>query len=135
MSASGGAAALVPPVPDVVTMTFERIGWEIRSVDIDLSTGKAVARLFRFDGRWLYLSADASGRAVIERWQREKVVECGSPSIRDRFLGRTSCAGARSALRSLCDYVAENPAPGLDALPVGSVRDAVRLLMSAEGQS
>ncbi len=129
------STSLVPAIPAVVTMTFERIGWEIRSVDIDLANGKAEARLFRNDGRWIHLSADVSGRSVIERWQREVVVTRGAPSVHDRFLGRTACGGARSALRVMCDYIAENPSPGRGALAASNVRDAVRLLMSVEEQS
>lgn len=94
-------------------------------------------RLFRYDGRWLYLSADADGRASVERWHRDPTVErdMGGVGVRydgfkDRFLGRVRCEGAPSVLRVLCDYVAENPAPGFAALPASTVRDALRPMLT-----
>ncbi len=94
-----------------------------------------MVRLFRADGRWLFLSADAEGRATIERWQREETFDrrkggAGFDAIHDHFLGRLRCDGARAALRMLCTYVAENPAPGHVALPAADIRAAVRLLMN-----
>ncbi len=57
-------------VPTLTVAIFEQIGWEIREVSIDMAAGRAVVRLHRQDGRWLYVAADASGKATIERWQR-----------------------------------------------------------------
>ena len=120
---------------------FEQIGWEIREVSIDIARGIAVMRLFRRDGLWLFVAADASGKSTIERWQRESVMANGrgcsgrgfkSNVIKDSFLGRSSCFGARSALRAMCDYVAENPAPGCASLSATTVRNSVRLLMGDE---
>lgn len=129
--------ALSPAIQSAVVATFERIGWEIREVNINLATGKAIVRLFRSDGRWLYLSASADSTATIERWHRDRLDQRGMGGIGpmfhgmdDRFLGRTRCVHARHALRALADYVAENPAPGREALPATAIRNAVRMLIS-----
>ena len=135
LGAPSGAGALVP---SVVSMMLESIGWEIRTVEIDLVAGRSVLELHRFDGPWVHLSARLEGKVTIERWQRETVMSCGNDGVRgaprnviqDRFLGRTSCPGTRSALRVLSDYLVDNPEPGRAALPAATVRDAVRLLMT-----
>ena len=134
------AAALTPIVRPVVTMMLEQIGWEIR--DIDRDHGRAVMRLFRADGRWLHVAMPKDGRATIERWQRDDTMERGKgrrgdrgPTVyafEDRFLGRTRCDGVQSLLRAMCDYLADNPAPGRPALSAGAVGRAVGLLMSGE---
>lgn len=108
---------------------FERIGWEIEHCDIDLDAGRLDMVVRRFDGRWLRLHVDRFGRATMERFTR--VIKIGvragetgpqSPQINDFFLGRNRCEGARSGLRMLCGYVAENPPPGFVALPAADVR-------------
>lgn len=114
--------------------TLTRAGWEVRTLDLDLVSGRAVVELHRADGRWLYLAADALGRASVERWHREAIVTRyrGGPECdghRDQFLGRTRFDGARSALRHLSTYVADNPTPGRDRLDVGDVRGALAPLM------
>ena len=105
-------------VPALTVAIFEQIGWEIREVSIDMAAGRAVVRLHRQDGRWLYVAADASGKATIERWQRGRRAtgSGGADVVVDEFLGRTPCLGARAALRAMCDYVAENPAPGMSSV-------------------
>lgn len=124
-------------VPALTIAMLEQIGWEIREVSIDLAAGRAVVRLHRHDGRHLYVAADASGKATVERWQRETTPtgSIRSDVVSDRFLGRSPCFGARSALRTMCDYIAENPAPGCAALPASTVRDSIRLLMAASEAS
>ena len=125
--------ALAIPVP--LTIMLEQIGWELRTVGLDLVVGRAVLELHRADGRWLHVATDRLGRATIERWQRERVIKrqigggCLGDGFDDRFLGRTHCAGARAALRSMADYVAQNPAPGRVELPRADVRNALRLMM------
>lgn len=128
------AAPLLPVVPAVLAMALEQIGWEIRSVDLDLAKGRATIEMFRSDGRWLHLSTDDEGHAKIERFDRRVSFErCPGGSfsnvVRDHFLGRTRCAGGRAALRSLSDYLADNPAQGRAQLSKGATRDALRLLM------
>lgn len=131
--------ALVPARPGLVALArgLQRCGWEIREADIDLIAGRVTLRLHRFDGRWLRLSATDSGTATIERWHRDDVVERaynGSgvqiDAHRDQFLGRTRYQdGPRAALRGLCTYLAENPAPGLPSLVVADVKNLFRPLM------
>lgn len=126
----------------VVTHSLARVGWEIRSADIDLVRGKVAMCIFRHDGRWLHLSAEAEGRASVERWQRGRAVDrhrgrlgFQADVIKDEFLGRMRCNGAQSALRVLCDYVAENPAPGHAALPAADVHAALQSLLALEVSS
>lgn len=116
--------------------TLARLGWEARDVEIDLVSGRVVVELHRFDGRWLRLAADDLGRASIERWHRNATIARyrGGPqydSFEDQFLGRDRCEGARSALRRLCAYVADNPSPGFVALPAADVRATFAPLMVA----
>ena len=122
-------------IPPAVTATLASLGWEIRAVEIDLATGRAVLEVHRADGRWLYLSADALGRATVERWQRRREWQRVAPRAAsveapvDTLLGRERCAGARSALRSVAHYLAANPAPGRAELAPEATRAALRLLM------
>lgn len=67
--------------------TLARVGWEVRTLDLDLVSGRAVVELHRVDGRWLYLVADSLGRASVERWHREAVVT--------RYRGGPECDGHR----------------------------------------
>ena len=119
----------------LLAIGLQRIGWEARNIEIDLVVGRVKVELHRFDGRWLYLVADAEGCAQIERWHRRAIVtryrggpECDG--FEDQFLGRTRCEGPRAALRSLASYVAENPCPGRLAIGAEDVRNLLRLVMS-----
>ena len=42
--------------------------------------------------------------------------------VEDTFLGRERWRNAREALLAASSYVAENPAPGREALPASAVR-------------
>ena len=137
----GALAIRGPSAPSVGDATralacgLQRIGWEIREVDIDTVAGRAVVRLHRFDGRWLHLAADDIGRASLERWQRDAIVYRyrGGPQCdghEDRFLGRSRHEGLRSGLRSLCTYIADNPAPGFPSLTSADVRRLVAPLLT-----
>lgn len=116
---------------------FERAGWDLREVDVDLVTGRMVVRIHRFDGRWLYLAARADGGATLERWHRTATVKraFGAPNgaqfdtFDDQFLGRSRAEGIRSGLRSLSTYIAENPCPGRPALTVPEVRGLLSVLL------
>jgi hypothetical protein len=110
-----------------LSIALARCGWEIRVLDIDLVAGRLVAQLHRYDGRWLHVAADDIGRASVERWHRSAVVTRyrGGPQCdghEDQFLGRTRCEGPRQAMRVLCAYVADNPAPGFAQLSAPEVR-------------
>lgn len=128
----------VAPARDAVSAIahgFERIGWELRAVEIDMVAGRVVIEAHRFDGRWVYVTADGLGRASVERWHRDAVVYRyrGGPTndgFEDRFLGRTRCEGPRSALRTLCNYIADNPAPGFSALAAADVRRLIAPLLA-----
>jgi hypothetical protein len=120
----------------VLAATLALTGWEVRTVDLDLVAGRAVVEIHRYDGRWLWLNADGFGRASVERWHRRAIVTRyrGGPqcdSSEDDFLGRTRCEGPRAALRHLCGYIADNPAPGFRSLPASDIRDALRPLLRA----
>lgn len=110
---------------------LECVGWEIRELTINAVSGHVVARLYRTDGRWLYVDC-AIKLAVVERWHRRAVTGCTRERkpipvdvLRDEFLGRIRCEGFRSALREMCSYVAMNPAPGFAVLPAAELRKAL----------
>jgi hypothetical protein len=129
--------APTPSVPGLRSMEaiLSLIGWRVQNAEIDLVAGRVVVELHRYDGRWAHLVVDSLGRATIERWQRVSVVtrwgrkgpECDG--FRDDFLGRSRCEGPRDGLRVLARYVADNPSPGFEALPVSGIRDAFRSVM------
>ncbi len=131
--------ALALPSAGLVALArgLQRCGWEIREADFDLIAGRATLRIHRFDGRWLHLSADPWGRVSIERWHREEIVTrtyngsgVQTDTHRDQFLGRTRYQdGPRAALRGLCTYLADNPAPGFPALAAADARNLFRPLM------
>ena len=126
------------PSMTALCVVLGHIGWEVRNVDLDLVAGRATVEVHRHDGRWLYFSVDPLGRASIERWDRtirlgRRAADKGgpqSPQIEDTFLGRTRCEGARSGLRSLCTYLADNPAPGFPQIAPATVRRALAPTMN-----
>lgn len=125
-----------PPAMIQLAAGLQAAGFEIREMDLDLVAGRAVVRVHRFDGRWLYLVATAGG-ASIERWHRDAVVTRyrGGPECdghRDQFLGRTRYEGARSALRALTTYLSDNPAPGFPRIEAAQVRALFAPLMQAD---
>lgn len=96
-----------------------RAGWEISFIDLDLTQDRPTAdiRIARADGRWLHARVDRLGRSTIETFQREKSLGMSantkgrrplSPQIDDVFMGRRSFEGARSMLRNLTAYLADN---------------------------
>lgn len=123
----------------VFETTLRLVGWGPRNIDIDLASGRVVVELHRDDGRWVLLSADSLGRVCMERHQRRVALgrhssRLGriplSPQVEDVFLGRQRFNGFRSGLRSLCAYVAQNPAPGKPELPPNAVRTALAPLLN-----
>lgn len=116
------------------------MGWEVETVEIDMAAERAVLVLKRYDGRWLHV-AGTKDRATVERWQRRMVMARDFDLVRPRtnlaseraeetFLGRDRTPRVRSALRLACTYVADNPAPGRQALPVAAVRALLAPLMA-----
>lgn len=94
-------------------------GWSIEYIDLDLTQAhpKATIKVCRNDGRWLFATVDAVGRASIERFQRERFLGMSdstkgrrplSPQVDDIFLGRSLCSGARAMLRELTRYLSDN---------------------------
>ena len=124
--------SILPPQPttgNVIALrqTLQLHGWDIRTVEIDLIAGRAIVEIHRFDGRWIYLAGSPEGSVNLERWHRTPTVyryrggpECDG--FNDQFLGRSRPEGLRSGLRSLCNYIADNPSPGFPALDMHEVR-------------
>jgi hypothetical protein len=125
------AASLVSHHEQRLVRTLEQVGWQIRELAIDTHNNYVVVRLHRADGRWIHV--DCTERASsVERWQRQNVDgrtrerrPVPVDVLEDEFLGRIKCAGFRSALREMCNYVASNPAPGFAALHASELRKAL----------
>ncbi len=92
-------------------------GWEIEFIDLDLTQPKAIIKVMRADGRWVFANVDQIGRTSIERFQRDRFLGKAlnakgrvplSPQINDTFLGRDRFTGARSMLRGLTSYLVDN---------------------------
>lgn len=114
---------------------LERAGWALLTCELDMHAQTARVELRRFDGRRVTLDA-RNGKATITREQdRTRQVLVGAGGCESRrgglpcertapeLIGRTRYEGARSALRSLCTYLADNAvsehrltAPGMRAL-------------------
>lgn len=125
-----GAAGPTLPARMFV-LGLERLGWTATSVEVDLVRETARIELRRGD---LAVTFDArNGRASTTRERIEAETEvvgrkgdrCPVQRLRTRFIGRQRHEGARSGLRWLADYVADNATR--PALP-GEVRDLFRLL-------
>jgi hypothetical protein len=130
-------------VMDAQPLTFEAgnalarslhvIGWELLSVEIDLSAETARIEL-RSGDRYVMFDA-RNGHASITRETMTKeqcrVGRKGDITVVDRvhpvFLGRQSGLGLRSGLRALSHYVADN-APL--AIPHDQARDIFRPLLN-----
>lgn len=94
-------------------------GWEVEYIDIDLTAEKpkATIRVNRDDGRFLIAKVDALGRANFETFQRERSLGMNAstkgkrpltPLVDDIFIGRQRFEGARSMLRGMTNYLADN---------------------------
>ena len=104
---------------DRLASVMRAAGWEVEFADLDLSGDQARAdiKVVRDDGRWLLARVDHLGRASITRYHRASFLGRTpsnkgriplSPQIDDQFLGRSNFEGARSMLRSLTAYIADN---------------------------
>ncbi|ATQ77868.1 hypothetical protein CR152_27725 [Massilia violaceinigra] len=114
-------------------------GWAIEYIDMDLTQAhpKATIKVCRNDGRWLFATVDAAGRASIERFQRKRFLGMSestkgrrplSPQVDDIFLGRSPCAGARAMLRELTRYLSDN---SLAPIPLAEMRAGWASIMAA----
>jgi len=112
--------------------TMRRAGWEIEYIDLDLTGEKPSAgiRVKRNDGRFLIAKVDAQGRASFETFQRERSLRMDestkgrrplSPMVDDTFLGRQRFEGARSMLRGMTTYLADN---ALNPIALSDMRSA-----------
>lgn len=111
---------------------LQRLGWRIVSAELDLARETARIELRRDD---LVVTFDArNGRASVTR-ERLRVVTVAvgrrgdrflAEQIRMEFVGRTKLLGARSGLRWLAHYIADNA-----AVPAvrGEVKDLFRGVM------
>lgn len=114
---------------------LERIGWTIENAEIDLVNETARIELRRGD---LHVTFDArNGRASSTRervyTETQLVGRRGdrfrAEVLRTRFVGRTRHEGARSGLRWLCGYIADNAVrPILDK----DVQALVRLVLDGQ---
>ncbi len=131
---SGSNAAIA-----TLNRVMRSAGWEVEYIDMDLTAEKPKVdiRVNRDDGRFLIGKVDSIGRASFETFQRERSLRMDgstkgrrplSPMIDDTFLGRQKFEGARSMLRGMTNYLADN-ATGTIAL--SDLRSAWAGIMSA----
>lgn len=113
--------------------SLHMIGWELLSVEIDLTAETARIEL-RSGERYVMFDA-RNGRASITRetmtTEQHRIGRKGDITVVNRirpvFLGRQSGLGLRSGLRALSHYVADN-APL--AIPHDKARDIFRPLLN-----
>jgi hypothetical protein len=129
----------LPAVPPAVSIALARAGWEIVAVEIDLAARRFMLEARRADGRWIHVAASQQGRPTIERWQRSREWYRASRRAAsyersfDTFLGRDFYEHPLHALKFAAHYLADNPAPGCEALTHLDARNAIRLLLSGQG--
>jgi hypothetical protein len=114
-----------------------RAGWELRALDIDLTTGRARIEVTDDGGRLLTFDADRHDRASLtveaREMRRATVGRRGDRCVVDRLetklLWRHHYEGVRSGLRNFCNYLEDN-APNAGLLARYDVR---RLMVAAAG--
>lgn len=124
--AQAGAPVAAAPASEVsasdpmkrLGMVMRRAGWEIDYIDLDLTGDqpKADIRVNRGDGRFVIAKVDGQGRAMFETFQRDRNLRMDpknpqsrmAPHLDDTFLGRQKFEGARSMLRGMVTYLADN---------------------------
>lgn len=104
---------------------IERVtGFTLTNFEVAMDSDGTVTRLkveAKSPERWIVAHSDELGRACIERFvlgrdERKNVRRFDGVPAAWEFIGRTQCEGARSALRSFANYIADN-----------STRDVARL--------
>lgn len=130
-----------PRPADALLRTMDRAGWALDWVDLDLtgSAPRLEIRATRHDGLWVRAYVDQSGRATLERFQRERSLgvprnkKAGArmpmiPLIDDHFMGRQRYEGGRSMMRGLCAYLTDN---AMRPVALADMRAAWAALMQA----
>jgi len=113
-------------------------GWEINSIDIDLTGQKPIAeiKLRRYDNRLLWARIDVYGDCMIETFQRESRLGMDPRNkgrhpqvtlIDDVFLGRQRYEGARSMMRGMTNYLSDN---ALNPVALADMRESWAGIMS-----
>ena len=104
-----------------VSRALARIGWEIRSVDIDMVSRRMDMSVHRDDGRWIHIRI-SEGKCVLERNHRDwhsdnqaagykRGARIPAPSAGwcyDLFLGRSTFTSPVAAFRALAFYIGDN---------------------------
>lgn len=97
----------------VSTIHLARLGWELRSVEVDSVARRVDVQAHHTSGRWVHLRISDRG-ATLERWQRSVSTVSGGrvptyDRVDDQFLGRAHITGGVSdAMRALVDYLVDN---------------------------
>lgn len=117
---------ITPSRFEMATAALERLGWELRACDVDLTRETLRIEIRRGE---LHVMLDArNGRVLLER---EIVLEVPAGLRQGRYcqpwarqlLGRSRAEGVRHGLRMMAEYIHDNGAPQLEA------RAAVALLL------
>lgn len=119
-----------------LAVTLERAGWTILNLEMNLSAGVAKIDLRGFNNRLVTFYADGHNRASLT----VDIAGCETVAVGRRgdrarverlttaLLSRQRFEGARSGLRGLCNYLADN-APISGRLTTGDIRKAIVSLM------
>lgn len=117
--------------------TLERAGWQLLAVDIDMTRETARIELRRGER---FVTFDArNGKATTTRERQEIRQErfgrkgdiCMVDRVHMHFIGRAHHEGARSGLRWLTNYIADNSST---PLPASEIRLMLAPMMVPRGQ-
>ncbi len=101
-------------------------GFTLTNFEVSMDANGTVTRLkveAKSLDRWIVAHSDELGRACIERFalgrdERKNVRRFDGVPAAWEFIGRSGCEGARSALRSFANYIADNSTSGVARLAV-----------------